>query len=451
MTPQTHRWTNPSVLAFAADGDPIKAIQTTSEEAVLQAAELGWDGPPFDPFQLAKLRQIRVLPSDDVFDAQTTTTRSGEFQIEYNPNRSHGRIRYSIAHEIAHTFFPDCADTIRHRTPGVVLRDDDWQLELLCNIAAAALLMPTGFADLESEPVNIRNLLRLRKQFDVSTEALFLRIAKLTTYPCAIFAAAKPTEAEEAPYKVNYHVSSRAWNFNIPPNFEVTPGTVMSECTAVGHTAAGTEQWSDGLPVIYVECVGIPPFPGRSLPRVVGVLTPHTQVEPQQAQLRYMFGNALEPKGGGPKIIAHIVNDTTPKWGAGFALAVSRKWKFVQEDFQDWTASDDRNLSLGNIHRTHIGDGLSIVHMIAQQGYGKSARPRIRYTALRQALLQLSEAASRDAATVHLPRIGTGNAGGNWSLIREMIDDIIVRDGVRVTIYDLPESISPPHQGALGL
>ena len=65
-------------------------------------------------------------------------------RIEYNPNRPRERRRYSVAHEIAHTLFPDCAKRVRHRgshhgkRPG----SDDWQLEALCNIAAAEILMP---------------------------------------------------------------------------------------------------------------------------------------------------------------------------------------------------------------------------------------------------------------------------------------------------------------------
>ena len=78
--------------------------------------------------------------------------------------------------------------------------------------------------------------------------------------------------------------------------------------------------------------------------------------------------------------------------------------------------------------------------MIAQHGYGESSKPRIRYAALKNCLEKLKGFAKDKSATVHMPRIGTGFAGGNWSYISELIDEVLVRDGVAVTVYSLPES-----------
>ena len=108
-----HYWTNKSVLSFAGNEDPIAAIIRRSRSLVLEAIERGWNGPPYDPFSLAELLRIEVLPSHDVIEARTTPVGS-RFRIEYNPNRGESHVRYSIAHEIAHTFFPDCAE-LPHR------------------------------------------------------------------------------------------------------------------------------------------------------------------------------------------------------------------------------------------------------------------------------------------------------------------------------------------------
>ena len=40
-------------------------------------------------------------------------------------------------------------------------------------------------------------------------------------------------------------------------------------------------------------------------------------------------------------------------------------------------------LRLANTHITDISDDLSVVHMVAQRGYGPSAKPRIRYALFR--------------------------------------------------------------------
>ena len=77
--------------------------------------------------------------------------------------------------------------------------------------------------------------------------------------------------------------------------------------------------------------------------------------------------------------------------------------------------------------------------MIAQHGYGESARPRIRYQALANCLEKLKEVAVGQRASVHVPRIGTGYAGGNWGYILELIDEFLVKPGIEVTTYTLPD------------
>ena len=176
-----HKWTNPSVLELArGQHDPVAVIIEKARTVILDAVQKGWSGPPFDPFLLADQLRISVIPRDDVLDARLVPSGAG-CRIEFNPNRPPGRIRFSLAHEIAHTLFPDYRTEIRNRGAS---RGDAWQIELLCNIAAAEILMPIGTAvELENEDLDIENLMMLRKRFDVSTEALFLRMAKRTTEP----------------------------------------------------------------------------------------------------------------------------------------------------------------------------------------------------------------------------------------------------------------------------
>ena len=451
MTYQERQWTNPSVMAFAQGDDPLSTIQTKARQAVVEASERGWQGPPYDPFQLAELLGIGVLPNDAVVDARIVPVAEG-LRIEFNPNRPHGRVRYSVAHELAHTLFPDCAEVVRNRTTSVELRDDNWQLELLCNIGAAELLMPTGYTKLEDEGIDIDNLLRLRSAFDVSTEAILLRIVKLTNTPCAMFAAARVGGSGGLPeFRIDYSVPSRTWDVGTPSNFRVESSTVLSECTAIGFTAKGIENWGSDLPVFDVQCVGIPPFPGDRFPRIVGVLTSQNALQPSALQIVHLFGDARKPRGTGKRIIAHVVNDGTPNWGAGFALEVAKEWGFIQEDFRDWVNLDRSNLSLGKIHWAQIEDALSIVHMVAQRGYGRSPGPRIRYAALSDALDQLHMVASEQGASVHMPRIGTGQAGGNWELIRELVDERLVRRGTPVFVYTLPDRMPSQVQGMLEL
>ncbi len=451
MSQQTEYWTNPSVLKFAGKSDPIDFITRKASDVVLKAIQAGWQGPPFDTFKLAEVLEIPTIPREDVLDARILSTGSQRLQIEFNPNRPRGRMRFSVAHEIAHTLFPDCVENVRNRGQATETREDNWQLELLCNIAAAEFIMPVGEEIDSKTPVTIDNILKLQKQFDVSTEAISIRLAKITIEPCTIFAAARIIDDENAPsYRLDYSICSRSSAVELPRGQEIHD-TILSQCTAVGYTAKGSQRDIGKFRELYLECVGIPPYPGRNYPRVVGIARHRNGKETRALSIEFIRGDALEPRGNGRKIIAQIVNDKTPNWGAGFARAVRNKYPLVQKDFKEWAVSHPNEFSLGNTHESYISDDLSIVHMITQHGYGASAKPRIRYAALRDCLYQLKAIALANSASVHMPRIGTGYAGGNWGYILELIDEILVRNGVDITIYTIPDYESVEAQGRLQL
>ena len=69
----------------------------------------------FDPFWLAEYLKLRVTARDDVLDARVVADwqKSSASSI-IQPSRA-SRTRFSIAHEIAHTLFPDCAEMARNR------------------------------------------------------------------------------------------------------------------------------------------------------------------------------------------------------------------------------------------------------------------------------------------------------------------------------------------------
>lgn len=442
VTERSQHWTNPSVLRLVGDSDPIEFMQKRVRDIVLNAIQEGWTGPPFDPFELAEYLGIPIAPREDIQDARTIPVGGRGLRIEFNPNRPRGRMRFSVAHEIGHTLFPDCAETIRAR--GLTQREDSWQMELLCNLAAAEILMPIGTAvGLEHEPVRIDNVLRLQREYDVSTEAICLRMVKVTAGPCILFAAARtsPVLSSVVTHRIDYSVPSRAAKFSIPRGLEVGGDTVLSQCTAIGFTAKRSERWAKDLPKVYIECVGIPPYPGQYFPRIIGIAESEGAAETSARRIRYLWGDALKPRGKEYQIIAHIVNDKTPNWGGfGFAREVRKKLPSVQSDFQEWVSSAPDNLSLGRVRLAEVAQDLGVVSMIAQHGYGPSRKPRIRYGILKNCLERLAEFALERQASVHMPRIGSGQAGGRWPIIAELIDEALVQRGIDITVYSLPTS-----------
>jgi Zn-dependent peptidase ImmA (M78 family)/O-acetyl-ADP-ribose deacetylase (regulator of RNase III) len=437
----TTNWSNPSVLDLAGKSDPIETITNRARQLVLEAIENGWEGPPFDPLWLAEYLGIQVVPLEDVVDARAVPLAEGRIQIEYNPNQARSRVRFSLAHEIAHSLFPDCSKTVRNRLVGVQRREDEWQLELLCNIAAAEFLMPTGTrVDVGNISVAIDEILRLKEVFAVSTEAMLLRVIRLTNQPVLAFAASRTRDREDSPFRIEYAFSSRTSSITVPFGMRVSSNSILSECTAVGYTAKGRERWSAGLPEFYVECVGVSPYPNSLSPRILGIARVGRDANAPIRSIKYIQGDATEPRGKGLRIIAHIVNDKSLIWGAGFAKALRKKWSQGQQDFRKWALAHRERL--GKVQYSEIGENLIAFQMVAQHGYGRSIGPRIRYSALNACLTQLGSFALERKATVHMPLIGTGEAGGDWAVIEELITENLVKRGVDVTVYKLPKSSS---------
>lgn len=442
-------WTNASVrklLKIVGEIDPVQAITRRAREVALDAMDRGWSGPPFDPLQLADHLGIAVSPRHDVRDARTVPAPGDRMLIEFNPNRPSARVRYSIAHEIAHTLFPDCGDRVRHRGFHDELQGDEWQLEAICNVGAAELLMPLGsLKSAKDSDLTIESLLALREQFEVSMEALLIRIVRLTEAPVGMFCAARfETGKDEGRFSLSYTIGSQAWRADVGSDL-LPSNTVLSEVTAIGYTTSAIETW--GRIRVRIQAVGIPPYPGSRLPRVVGVMKPIDKVAgagPGAASLKFVRGDALKPRGSGPRIVVHIVNDKTPNWGGGgFAEAVKRRWPEVQADFRQLIAQDRHALALGNARICGLPDGVWVASVVAQKGYGQSVRPRIRYSALRNGLETVAATAAQKGATVHMPRIGSGQGGGSWSVIEDIIQTVFGEKGVSVTVYDLPGALLP--------
>ena len=268
-------WTNRSVALMAGDSDPVDAISRKARRLVLDALDKGWGGPPFDPFALADLCGIEVVAKAGVRDARTVPVGRGQrFRIEFNPTRPAARVRYSVAHEIAHTLFDDCAADVRHRAARSELARDEWQLEALCNVAAAELLMPLGsFPKLREESMTIERLVELRRTYAVSMEALSIRAVRVSNAPVAAFAASRIEKgAHMGEYRIEYTIPSHSSTASLRRGTVVPADSALSDCTGIGFTAIREEHWPGCGTALRVECVGIPPYPGSRYPRVVGVL-----------------------------------------------------------------------------------------------------------------------------------------------------------------------------------
>jgi len=283
----------------------------------------------------------------------------------------------------------------------------------------------------------------LRKQYAVSSEAVLHRLLRLTTKVCFAFVARKEPDSPNGRYKVDYAVSSRNWNAPVGNGFVLPPGTILSDCTAIGFTAKADESWFEAGSEWKIEALGIPAYPGRLYPRVIGIVRRPDGREGADTTITYLRGDATAPRGSDYRILAQIVNDRGIVWGAGFGRAVRKKWPAVQDQFAKWAVSARADFCLGNMHFCRVDDSLVVANLVAQHGFGPSRTPRIRYGALEACLQKLAGHAASKGASVHMPRIGTGEAGGSWDIVSEIIEETLCQRGIDVMVYDLPTPLGP--------
>ena len=80
---------------------------------------------------------------------------------------------------------------------------------------------------------------------------------------------------------------------------------------------------------------------------------------------------------------------------------------------------------------------LWVANLIGQHGIktGSKGVP-IRYDAIAEGLERVAEKAHKLGASVHLPRIGCGLAGGDWSRVEPLITTRLCEKSIAVTVYD---------------
>lgn len=427
-------WTNASVRAFAKNADPLAAIEKAARSLVLKARENGWEGPPFNPLRIAEMLEVQIEANSSVADARLVATENGP-KIEFNPQQPRERVRFSIAHEIAHLLFPDWAEQIRNR--GGDETADDWQLEMLCNLAASEFVLPIGSLSAASKVPPIEDLMRQRREYDVSAEAFLIRLAKISSQPIGVFVSSSVvSEDGTRHYKIDYFVSSPTAPKIRISGLAIPDKSIVHRCTAIGHTDRSVESWVMGTPT-RIECVGLTAYPGSVYPRVAGLVR-FDEVQENHLPIRLLHGNVLEPRNGGKKIICQLVNDRAVKWGGGVARKIAKRFPEAEEAFTKQVMQISQRDRLGHAVFCEATEDITIASLIGQEGFGPSLFPRIRYAALQTCLEQVVDHAASIGASVHMPKIGTGSAGGDWSTIEEMLDDVMVRAGLFVTIYDIP-------------
>jgi O-acetyl-ADP-ribose deacetylase (regulator of RNase III) len=171
----------------------------------------------------------------------------------------------------------------------------------------------------------------------------------------------------------------------------------------------------------------------------------HNDIKPNMSEtaipIKYVCGDATAPPPGGNRIIVHICNDHG-SWEAGFIMAVSRRWIEPKACYCLYAESfKGKPLELGAVQFMQVEDCLWVANVIGQtKAYttreGRRVPP-IPECMVCLGLHRVYRKVMELQATIHMPRIGTGLAGGKWDDIKPIIDEELADLGISVTVYDL--------------
>ena len=155
-----------------------------------------------------------------------------------------------------------------------------------------------------------------------------------------------------------------------------------------------------------------------------------------------------EPKGEGHKLICHCVNSAN-KMGAGVARALFEKWPTVRSKYIE--KGNIKPHELGEIQIIPVESDISVINLVGQQDtFWVNGIPPVRYEAVKKGLEQVAWYCELEKeVSIHFPYLACCDlAGGEWSIIENIIKETLSDKGINVFIYDIfnkyngPEKIS---------
>ena len=236
-------------------------------------------------------------------DAELHPAENGRVVIRYNPDKPKTRRKFSIAHEIVHTFFPGYQDECHARHQSGQF-DPENEVEFLCDLGASDIVMPTPEfdSDVKSMGVLLRSLRKLSKLYEVSLEATAIRMITTDFYPCALIVldySHKPAEKEEIeaskyqqslfredPWdpppmrlRVQYFVRGTHFSAYIPKHKSIEESSPLYEVSVTGKPFQGDTVLNlTKTPLnTYIEAMALPKTHNTDLDsRVIAILS-HTR------------------------------------------------------------------------------------------------------------------------------------------------------------------------------
>ncbi len=232
-------WNGPVVKTLERVYGCNSPVSLFIERAKEACAKARISGPPFDPYAYARALDIEVRHVDDMtIDGMLIRDGKGRFVATLKRNASPERRNFTLAHEIAHTFFYNDLEEFGGKFRSGSLFDPEE--ERLCDLAAAEMLMP--FTHFRRDIVSLRDrrriltplaILDLANRYKVSVYAAAIRVAWiLKNVICAIWTRRSTIDQEWITPTYNKRLTlCRTGYTSIERAFDKTGGVITERDT----------------------------------------------------------------------------------------------------------------------------------------------------------------------------------------------------------------------------
>lgn len=145
--------------------------------------------------------------------------------------------------------------------------------------------------------------------------------------------------------------------------------------------------------------------------------------------VRYIKGNLFDSRDD---IIAHGVN-CRGGFGSGVAYAVAQYYPKAKEFYLE--KFEQEGWDLGDVQFVTVVGGKVIANCATQDAYYPRNKCHADYPAIRKCMERVKEFAKSRGYSVSIPKIGAGLAGGDWNIIKSILDEVF--SDYDVTVYVL--------------
>lgn len=296
QVPPRSTWRSSVVLALLACSDtrePVVEIQRRARALLARGEQVA---PPVDLALLASLQGVTSIESSEMTEAGRIVPTSRGLVIQVRSADSERRQRFTVAHEIGHTLFPQ-PNAVGHSrdelSVGRYSASDEE--EYLCDVAASELLLPDALfrPRMACIPPTIASIEQLADEFKASLEATALRWARLEETPRAIAVwerSHKPAERRHAvgnyageysartpekKFRISHLFRSDSFRDYIPLHKSVDDDSIIA--TALRDPSRGILDILLGGRSLTFECEAVSaPYRsnGELVPRVISLLAP---------------------------------------------------------------------------------------------------------------------------------------------------------------------------------